>query len=218
MRALPAAPKAVLFDFDGTLADTEPIGLEHIRTVLNSYGIDIGWEELVGLVGNDDRLTIPPILERAGVEQTLEDYLRDLDACPSIYFDEPIEPMEGAVAVIDALRERGVRCGLVSSTPGASIVMALNRMGLVRRFDCVVCGDMAKRLKPYPDMYLRAISFLGVEPQECIVFEDSPAGIAAAQAAGAYAVGFTGGSIAQDVSAADAHAASWAEAADLLGL
>ena len=90
--------------------------------------------------------------------------------------------------------------------------MALNRLGMTHLFDAVVCLDMVKNIKPEPDLYLSALSFLGVDAEECIAFEDSPSGIAAAHAAGIYTVGYSGGQIVQDLSTADNVISSWSEA------
>lgn len=208
----PIRTLGALFDFDGTLCDTEPAGIRHIDAVLRSYGVVLSDDELVSLVGHDDRMTIPPFLERAGVPQTIDDYLCDLEACPNTYFNDPIEPTEGVIDFIAGLRARGIKCAVVSSSSTANVVMALNRMGMLHLFDAVVCSEMTGLLKPNPDPYLCALGLLGIEARSCVAFEDSPSGVAAAQAAGIYAVGFTGGSIVQDLPAADEIVSCWREA------
>jgi HAD superfamily hydrolase (TIGR01509 family) len=199
----PAAPKAVLFDFDGTIAETEALSSLHVAQVLRAYGIEATQEELWGMVGNDDAVTVPPMLARATRPVTFEDYLRDMDDCRETYFHMALEPFEGVVAFIEGLRERGIATAIVSSTSSFNVVMALNRLGMVRLFDAIVCGDMAERLKPDPCLYLRAMEVLGVEAGECIAYEDSPSGIAAAHAAGLYTIAFTGSIVEQDRSSAD---------------
>ena len=199
----PIAPKAALFDFDGTIADTEATSSARVAEVFRSYGIEPTQEELFGMIGNDDAITVPPILARAPQPVTYEDYLRDMDDCRDTYYRLPLEPFEGVTAFIESLRERGVKCAVVSSTSSFNVVMALNRLRMLRLFDAVVCGDMVERLKPDPCLYLRALEVLGVGAGECIAYEDSPSGIAAAHAAGIYAVAFTGSIVVQDRSAAD---------------
>ena len=95
------------------------------------------------------------------------------------------------------------RTGIVSSTRSQLILTALDRLHLVSQFDVVVCGDMVTRRKPDPEPYLRAAQLLGLAPGDCLVIEDSPAGIRAGKAAGCTVLGYTGSSIRQDVSAAD---------------
>ena len=203
MLAKPAAPKAALFDFDGTIAETEALSMALVAKVLRSYGIEPMKEELDGMVGNDDAVTVPPILARATKPATFDDYLRDLDDCRETYYRTPLVPFDGVVAFIEGLRERGVACAIVSSTSAFNVVMALDRLGMVHLFDAIVCGDMVGHLKPEPDVYLRVLEVLGVEAGECIAYEDSPSGIAAAHAAGIYTVAFTGSVVVQDRSSAD---------------
>lgn len=208
----PACPSCVLFDFDGTLCDTEPAGIAQIDAVLRSYGVALSRDELISLAGHDDRVTIPPFLERAGVPQAIDDFLRDLAACPNYYFNGPLEPMEGSVGFIEGLRGRGIACAVVSSSSSANVIMALNRMGMLSLFDAIVCREMAELPKPEPLLYRRALEFLGVTAASCVAFEDSPSGVAAAQAAGIYTVGFRGSSIVQELPSADETVSCWREA------
>ena len=203
MLAKPAAPKAALFDFDGTIAETEALSLSLMAKVFRSYGIEPTDDELRSMVGNDDAVTVPPILVRATRPVTFDDYLRDLDDCRETYYHTPLVPFEGVVAFIERLREQGIACAIASSTSAFNVVMALNRLRMTHLFDVVVCGDMAKHLKPEPDVYLLALEYLGVEAGECIAYEDSPSGIAAAHAAGIYTVAYTGSVVVQDRSSAD---------------
>ena len=88
-------------------------------------------------------------------------------------------------------------------TVSRCILTALARLGILSRFDAIVCGDMVENRKPAPDPYLRAMELLGVRPSACVAVEDSPTGIASAKAAGCYVIAYTGCDIVQDVSAAD---------------
>ena len=114
-----------------------------------------------------------------------------------------IEPLPGIVDLIRGLRARGILVGLVSQTPTCDVMYALDRFRMTSLYDAIVCGDMIERFKPDPQPYERAMGFLGVAPERTVVFEDSPTGIASACAAGTYVIGFRGGSIVQDTSAAD---------------
>ena len=199
----PSRIKAALFDFDGTICETEALSSALVAKVFRSYGIEPTEEELWGMVGNDDAVTVPPILARATRPVTFADYLRDLDDCRETYYRTPLVPFDGVMEFIVRLRGEGIRCAIVSSTSAFNVVMALNRLRMAHLFDVVVCGDMAKHLKPEPDLYLLALDNLGVEAAECIAYEDSPSGIAAAHAAGIYTVAYTGSIVVQDRSSAD---------------
>ena len=114
-----------------------------------------------------------------------------------------LHPQPGLREFLSALRAQGIRTGVVSSTRSQLILTALDRLHLVSQFDVVICGDMVTRRKPDPEPYLRAAQLLGLAPGDCLVIEDSPAGIRAGKAAGCTVLGYTGSSIRQDVSAAD---------------
>ena len=201
--ARPRHLEAVLFDFDGTLCNTEVENLRLVQDVLRQMGAEVPMAELEVLTGGEDRVTVPPILERHGVAGTIDDYERLRDNCYRTYAEAPLELEPGALDLLDGLRARGVKVGLVSMTVARCILTGVARLGIMDRFDAIVCGDMVERRKPAPDPYLRAMELLGAAPGACVAVEDSPTGIGSAKAAGCHVVAYTGGGIVQDVSAAD---------------
>ena len=92
---------------------------------------------------------------------------------------------------------------VVSTTEHRLVVTALGRVGLLDLVDLVVGGDDVTRHKPDPEPYARALKALGIAAHEAVAFEDSPSGVASAQAAGVHTLGYTGSSVPQDLSAAD---------------
>ena len=199
----PESLDAVLFDFDGTLCNTEIENLYLAQDILRQMGAEVSREELKVLTGGEDRVTVPPILERHHVAGTIDDYERLRDDCYRTYAEASLSVEPGATELLDDLRARGVKVGLVSMTVSRCIHTALARLGILRRFDAIVSGDMVENRKPAPDPYLRAMELLGVRPSACVAVEDSPTGIASAKAAGCYVIAYTGCDIVQDVSAAD---------------
>lgn len=201
--ARPERIDAVLFDFDGTLCNTEVVNLRLVQGVLRQMGAEVSLGELEVLTGGEDRVTVPSILERHHVAGTIDDYERLRDNCYRTYAEANLVLEPGALDLLDSLRARGTKVGLVSMTVARCILTGVARLRILDRFDVVVCGDMVSRRKPAPDPYLRAAELLGVDPAHCIAVEDSPTGIRSAKAAGCHVIAYTGCDIVQDVSAAD---------------
>ena len=201
--ARPERIDAVLFDFDGTLCNTEVENIRLVQDVLRQMGAEVSFEELEVLTGGEDRVTVPPILERHHVAGTIDDYERLRDNCYRTYAEANLVLEPGALDLLDSLRARGTKVGLVSMTVARCILTGAARLRILDRFDVVVCGDMVSRRKPAPDPYLRAAELLGVDPMRCVAVEDSPTGIRSAKAAGCHVIAYTGCDIVQDVSAAD---------------
>lgn len=203
MARRPEPLEAALFDFDGVCADTEPLGIQLDREVYAQFGVDPTPEELLAMVGTTGEETIPWVFARHGMDVTAAEFWARRRDNSLIYRELSLEPMPGAVEALMGLRMRGILCALVTTTSSDNINFALNRLGMQRLFDVLVCGDMVMRHKPEPEPYLAAVATLGVDPGRCIVVEDSPTGIASAKAAGLYTIGFAGLTIHQDTSAAD---------------
>ena len=200
----PEAIECVLFDFDGVIADTEPLGLELDQEAYRALGLDVSIEDAMRIIGTDGVGVVSQILAEYGRPdlgpQDFRAHHRKLDI---IYARLLEEPMKGAREVLIRLRELPVHVGLVSTTIARNLLFALDRLGLLSYFDAIVAGDMVERLKPAPDPWLTAMRLLGAAPETTVAIDDSPTGIASAHAAGLYVVGFKGGSIVQDTSSAN---------------
>ncbi|RLE39516.1 HAD family hydrolase, partial [Candidatus Acetothermia bacterium] len=104
---------------------------------------------------------------------------------------ELIESEEVLPGVVDRLQEAkrmGLKLAVASSSPRSWVHGHLSRLGLLKEFDCIRCGDEVREAKPAPDLFLAALSCLGLKPEEAIVFEDAPHGVAAAKRAGIFCV------------------------------
>jgi HAD superfamily hydrolase (TIGR01509 family) len=88
------------------------------------------------------------------------------------------------LALIESLRESGIKTALASSSPKHLVDLVMDKFGIAGLFDLILSGDEVERGKPAPDIYLGAAKKLGVTPENCVVVEDAPSGVAAAKAAG----------------------------------
>ncbi len=178
-----SSPRAFLLDIDGTLVLSERFHFRTIRETAAEYGMGLPDSFLPEMVGRSAEETFELIRARYGldesfgrwVERKYRRYLGLADGVP---------PRPGAVEAFGALREAGVPQALVSNSDRIVVEANIRAMGLlVPRLVTVTINDV-RRGKPDPDCYLRAAHLLGVEPEVCVVVEDSPTGARAGLAAG----------------------------------
>ena len=177
--------RAVLFDLDGVLVDSERFYNRRRATYLATQGIDVGpGFDLSGYAEEDIWRTIVPDdpVRRQELREGYLVYQKDHQSP----FVELLNP--DARELLAALAARGVKRALASSSPRPLIDQFLDETGLRDSFDFAISGEQCPAPKPSPEIYLRAIAELGLTPAECLVVEDSPLGIAAGLAAGAHVV------------------------------
>jgi HAD superfamily hydrolase (TIGR01509 family) len=180
---------ALLFDFDGTLVDTESIDLRSWQEVFAAHGVEVPLERFalrIGTLNGPDELDELDALldfpcDREAVRA--ERRRRELELLAA-------EPLRAGVgAYLAAARELELRLGIVSSSPRTWIESGLERLGIADGWSVVTCADGDRaRCKPSPALYLEALAALGVPAAEAIAFEDSPNGVASARAAGIFCV------------------------------
>lgn len=182
-------PAAVLWDMDGTIIDTEPYWVEAEIALAHRDGGHWTHEDGLTLIGQAIPKSAGILRERAGVKGSIEEITADLVRLVGEQLIEHGAPWQpGAKELLAQLRDAGIPCALVtmSYTSLADILTGLLPTGT---FSAVVTGDMVTHGKPHPEPYLRAAELLGVAPDACVAFEDSPAGITSAEAAGTHAIG-----------------------------
>lgn len=175
--------KAVLFDKDGVLMDSEAEYERRRQIFFSERGIDAsGFPDFYG--SNNDVIwrTVEPNDAERRARLAVEFVERFKDE-PMIYADYVYPAVR---STLEALRARGILTALTSSSPRKFIDRFLDETGLTELFDYTVSGEECENHKPAPDVYLRAMEALGVHPDEVLVVEDSPLGIAAGRAAGAF--------------------------------
>lgn len=182
--------RAVLFDLDGLLVDTEPVWTVAEEELAAALGCSWNAELKSLIAGTRLDLSVPTILSFYRVapsEERVAWASRFLLERVAALFRERVPVMPGALELVDGVRAAGAATALVSSSYRVLVDAALVRLG-EDRFDVTVAGDEVSRGKPDPQPYLEACARLGVRPEECVVLEDAPAGVAAGEAAGARVV------------------------------
>ncbi|MEY8876242.1 MAG: HAD-IA family hydrolase [Leptothrix sp. (in: b-proteobacteria)] len=192
--------KAILWDVDGTLAETERDGHRvAFNRAFEAHGVPWRWGEaeygeLLRITGGRERI-LHDLSRRAEAHSLTDDpeaLARQLHAAKNRFYAElmaadgpPLRP--GVRELMDEARSRGVRMGLTTTT-SRSNVDALLRLHLGPRwaesFAVIVCGEDVRSKKPDPEVYLAALAALGLGPLEAVAIEDSPGGVAAAREAG----------------------------------
>jgi HAD superfamily hydrolase (TIGR01509 family) len=193
---LPAGdPRAVLFDMDGTLVETEQYWGEAMFELAERLGGRMSEGARASTVGSTMRRSMTILHADLGLVRTEEQLLADarwVEDRTAQLLGAGVSWCPGARELVTAVRAAGLRTALVTTTPRrlADIVLAAIRSDLGGDpFDVTVCGDEVPARKPDPAPYLQAMAALGVEPGECVVVEDSESGVAAGLAAGAAVLG-----------------------------
>jgi HAD superfamily hydrolase (TIGR01509 family) len=183
-------PKAALFDNDGLLLDTESVWSRAEQTLFERRERTFTIEHKRALVGSSEKIAgrkLALFLDEPGREQEI---MEELNVLVLNELEGGVDPMVGAVELVELLRGEGVPVGLVSNSPRRFIERSHEVAATGIEFDVVISGHEVPAAKPAPDAYLEACRQLGVDPgRDVVALEDSPGGVAAAVAAGLFVIG-----------------------------
>lgn len=179
--------RAVLFDLDGVLVESELVHFAATRAAWEALGLGTldEVEYATWMLGRPDRDGLTDLLRARGLPaEHLPELLERKAAAYAERFATEVQPLPDGVETVRAASAAGLRIGIVSGSLAAEIALALERAGVAGLVDVVVSGDEVTRGKPDPEPYLLAAVRLGLSPGACVAVEDAPAGVAAARAAG----------------------------------
>jgi HAD superfamily hydrolase (TIGR01509 family) len=185
--------RALIFDFDGLILDTETCVFEAWRNTYADHGQVLPRDRWLDAIGSDHASYDPLEELRALVGAELD--VEEIHRRRRNFRDEQLhqlEQMPGVLASLEHARERRIGLAIASSSPMEWVGDHIERLGLSHFFEQIVTADQVRAAKPAPDLYLRAVELLGVHPSDAIALEDSPNGVAAAKAAGLYCVAVPG--------------------------
>lgn len=177
--------EGVIFDMDGVLFDTERVSLDIYKKIFKKYGYVIKEEVYAYTIGRARADVWNLYMDNYGDDLPLDKIFLEKDKEMLEYINKNGAPIKtGAYELLNYLNERGYKTALATSTYRKRAEELLQSAGIMDKFTATVCGDEVEKSKPNPEIFLKAANKLGLEPKKCIVLEDSPAGIEAANKAG----------------------------------
>ena len=181
--ATPRTLQAVLFDMDGTLVDTEDLWRLAVEREAEVLGLALGAEDEQHILGRPIEYTAAHLHRSSGTGRSEESLAEALGRGFAELVGTGVEPLPGALALLDALGAAGIRTALVSASPRNVVDTVLDALGR-ERFTVSFAAGETPRTKPAPDPYLAAAAALDLSPDSCVAVEDTPVGVASAEAAG----------------------------------
>jgi beta-phosphoglucomutase family hydrolase len=185
--------KAVIFDMDGVLIDSEPFHLVVNEKIFANLGINLSEDEYHSFIGTTHKDMWSTIKKRYNLPQSVPE-LVNMQVSGNIDYikNEEIEPIKikGVARLLSKIARENIRTGIASSSPTEVIELVINKLKISNYFSAIVGGEEIEKGKPSPDIFLKAAKRLNAEPSECIVIEDSKNGVLAAKAAEMKCVGF----------------------------
>ena len=181
--------KAVIFDMDGLMLDTEKLLVKYWCEAANALGFPMERKHALALRSFSRKFAIPKLKERFGEDC---DYIAIHDLRVKLmkeYTDVyGIEKKAGLDELLDYLNKNGYRTAVATATNIERAEEYLKKIGVYDKFETIICGNMLENGKPCPDIYLYACERLGLAPCECMALEDSPNGVKSASTAGCVTV------------------------------
>jgi len=196
--------KAVIFDMDGVLINSEPYYYEYLNQRFDKLGLSVTSEEYNGFVGLPSNKVWSYLETTRGITLGIEDLMKnEEEQINHIFSQAHLEPIEGVRDLMLKLNSLQIPMSVASSSYKSTIELIIKKLGLQKFFEFLVSGTEVKKGKPHPDIFLKSAKLHNVLPQECLVIEDSTNGLTGARKAGMFCVGFKNpGSGQQDLSQA----------------
>jgi HAD superfamily hydrolase (TIGR01509 family) len=185
--------KALIFDFDGLILDTETPEVLIWQSIYRDHGFELPVEEWSKTIGGYGISDFDAAEHLSSISQGRLDSastrMRHRNESAKIVNASPVLP--GVMDIIKQAKSKGLQVAIGSSSPHSWVDEHVKRLGIFDYFDHIICQDdvLHGRTKPNPDIFLKALSRLNVKPDEAVVFEDSVNGVTAARRAGIFVVG-----------------------------
>lgn len=188
---------------DGVIVDSNPYHKIALKQFCEKYGKDLSEEELrEKIYGRRNQDWLARIFGPLD-EVTMRRYADEKEELFRKLYEKDIEPLPGLREFVEQLKSAGIPSAIATSAPRGNVDFTLDMTGLRQYFAAILDDSYVEQGKPHPDIYLKAAAALGFEPGNCIVFEDSLAGVESARNAGCKVVGLTTTHTEQELSDTD---------------
>lgn len=196
--------KGVIFDMDGVLINSEPVHYRAWKEAMKNRGTDLDYEIYKPCIGSTNGFLMNILHENYGIDKNDTSLVREMEEIKDrIVREEGFPIIEGVRELLERLKASGLRMAIASSSPIKYIRQVVESLDIAGYFEILNSGEFVAHPKPAPDVFLETAKALGLEPEECLVIEDSGNGCKAAKAAGMVCVAyFNPGSGQQDLSTA----------------
>lgn len=176
--------KCILFDIDGLMVDSEALSFTLIGEILREHGYEMPLSFYQKTIGVSQQIGARLFTETyPGIDGQKDVYNQFEPRYEQAVREGRLNPKPGLFELLDELDRRNLRRAAASSNVETVVMANLRSVGALHRMDALVYDGLVRRVKPFPDLFLKAAELLGAKPEECLVLEDSTAGVQAAQAA-----------------------------------
>ncbi len=182
--------KAIIFDMDGVIADSEELHSKAEKKVMSYYGIKISDEELEKYIGTTAKYMFERLIKKYQLETNFKKIRAEKNKILFPLLKKKLKAIKGVIPFIMNLKKMKIRLALASSSHKKVIKLVLNKLKLKNCFEVITSADDIKKSKPDPEIFLQTAAKLKLKPEECLVIEDAELGVKAAKKAGMRCIGY----------------------------
>jgi len=182
----------IIFDMDGVLIDSQPLHFQAEKKTITHFGYPITTEELKYYLGWREEEFWQDVIKRYSLSTTVEEMKKFEHPVMEDLLREHSKPDKSLQNLLSLFKKRGIVLAVASSAPRNFLDIVLAGLGIKKFFDIVICGTDVERGKPEPDIFLIAAKRMKLRPEDCVVVEDAPSGIQAANSAGMFSIALKG--------------------------
>jgi beta-phosphoglucomutase family hydrolase len=182
--------KAVIFDMDGVIAETEHIHIEAEKQTMLKHGVQITEDELHRYTGTTAKHQLTELIEKYRLDTTFEEMFEEKEKIMFKLLEEDTQPTKGVIELLNKLKEKCVKLAVASSSHKRLVQYVLRKLGITQLFDSIISAEDVLHSKPDPEIFLMSAKKLNVNPTECLVVEDAKLGVEAAKEAKMKCLGY----------------------------